>query len=586
MKRPRGWIQDVGSLLNSFKIVEIFDSKSGTYNDLVNRIIPSKIKDETKRSEILIGLKKINGKKNLLQIKYKDLIGTRTRNNEVNSIIQALIPGQNRLGIVDWACDNYLRFIYTLGFVNYNEENDSFHITNLGLKLTNAINNEAKYELLKNAFLKYPPLIRVLELLYDQLTENPLVPSLTKFEIGKNLGFKGEDGFTTYSQEIFLQALNSSTNKKEKSKIRQNWEGSSDKYARMICSWMTNDFINWVKPTKKSVSVKIGNDLFSDVLQSYQITSAGINAFNSSRSKSSKKGTTKNVFFEMLATKGPDTEFIRLRRTYILNCIKYSRTINQIKKYLKTNFKHDISHETIIDDIKNLTRIGLQIKESNNSIKLIDKIDSLVIPKQFNNSIILPSNIEFTKQELRRELNSIDHSFLDLLDFSIAGQIKARIFEIRIVELLSLVLISKHLSGGNRPEIIAYFPKTKPTNGVIMDSKSYMNGFSIPAPERDKMVRYITEYETRDSKLNNNKWWENFKDNDYPTKKINFCFVSSNFIGKYLDQIRYISNRTKTNGSAISAVTLLKRINSILDVKSNYNLKNFFIELSGNNLIS
>ena len=112
--------------------------------------------------------------------------------------------------------------------------------------------------------------------------------------------------FSTYSQNVFIQALNSAETTTERSKIRQNWEGSSDKYARMICGWLTNENINWVTKTRKSATVQIGNENFTEILQSYQITISGISAFRSCRAYSRNAGTVKNVYFEMLATKGTD----------------------------------------------------------------------------------------------------------------------------------------------------------------------------------------------------------------------------------------------------------------------------------------
>ena len=60
---------------------------------------------------------------------------------------------------------------------------------------------------------------------------------LTKFEIGQQLGFIGEDGFTSMPQKIFIRSLANA-----ESRERKNYEsrlgGSSDKYTRMIASWL------------------------------------------------------------------------------------------------------------------------------------------------------------------------------------------------------------------------------------------------------------------------------------------------------------------------------------------------------------
>lgn len=174
-------------------------------------------------------------------------------------------------------------------------------------------------------------------MLYSQYENEPQTPNLTKFEIGRELGFKGEDGFSTYSQNVFIQALNSAETTFEKSKIRQNWEGSSDKYARMICGWLSNSQIGWVVKTRKTVTIQIGNERFTEILQAYQISISGITTFRSCRAYSRNAGTIKNVSFEMLATKGLDKDFLRIRRTYILQVINQPKSIEQIIRYLESN---------------------------------------------------------------------------------------------------------------------------------------------------------------------------------------------------------------------------------------------------------
>lgn len=583
--RPRGWIQDSGSLENLIKTVEVFDSTSAVHKALKEELIDSKIQD----SELSFRLKKSlddeSGYASHPLISFSDLVGTRTPNDTVNSLIQALIQGQNRLGIVDWACDNFIRFAYTLDFIAYDEQCDSFTITDNGLKLTREKKTEEKYNILKDSFKKYPPIVRVLELLMNIREQNTDVPSLTKFEIGRELGFKGEDGFTTYSQNVFIQAINTVEFPREKNKIKQNWEGSSDKYARMICGWLIDKNIGWVSKTKKTVTVQIGYESFIETLQSYQITISGITAFKSCRAYSSNPGTIKNVPFEMLATKGADRDYLRTRRAHLIKCIQRPKTIDQILKYFEGKDITEINHQTIKDDIENLIRIGLEITYKSERYHLKDEIALLEIPVRGLHNLT-PSYMELTKRNLREELTALDHKYLDLLDLSIAGNRGARQFEVRIVELLNEIIIAKHLSGGNRPEIIGYNPKQNPVDCFIMDSKAYSQGFNIPASERDKMIRYVEEYNAKDESLNSNKWWEGFKSPTYPENDVKFGFISSSFTGQYLNQLAYITNRTNRNGCLISAEVLLRKVNFVLERESNYNVETFFAELGSNNLLT
>ena len=119
-----------------------------------------------------------------------------------------------------------------------------------------------------------------------------------------------------------------------------------------------------------------------------------------------------------------------------------------------------------------------------------------------------------------------------------------------------------------------------------MDSKAYSEGFNIPANERDKMIRYIEEYNAKDETLNSNKWWEEFKSPEYPINQVKFGFISSSFTGQYLNQLAYITNRTNRAGCLITAEILLKKINNVLNINSEYNISTFFTELGSNELLN
>ena len=68
------------------------------------------------------------------------------------------------------------------------------------------------------------------------------------------------------------------------------------------------------------------------------------------------------------------------------------------------------------------------------------------------------------------------------------------------------------------------------------------------------MIRYIEENQTRDEKINSNKWWESFDDK---VKDFNYLFVSSFFKGNFKNNLKHIANRTGVNGGAINVENLL-----------------------------
>ena len=68
------------------------------------------------------------------------------------------------------------------------------------------------------------------------------------------------------------------------------------------------------------------------------------------------------------------------------------------------------------------------------------------------------------------------------------------------------------------------------------------------------MIRYIEENQTRDKKINSNKWWESF---DKKVKEFNYLFVSSFFKGNFKNNLKHIANRTGVNGGVINVENLL-----------------------------
>lgn len=582
MSRAKGWIQDPGRLENLIKVVDAFNHRSETHSDLIRNRIPRLVQVDDGRNVFINELNSRNGYLRNPKISYKNLVGTAftpRSSARCNGIIQALIPGQRRAYISDWPANNFVRWAEALGFIQHIEADDAYTITDKGLLLSNAGTTNQKFNVIKDSLLQYPPAIRILELLYNQFTKDPNNPLLTKFELGAELGFRGEDGFTTYPQKIVIQRL--ATFPDEKNKILSDWEGTSDKYARGICGWLSHSEIKWVKNEAKTVTEIIANQNFiTKIPQSYQITTDGILAFRKCRARSKHRGVPKKVFFEMLAIKEFDVDYLRMRRGKTIKYLKDWRKVAEIQKHLQINKIGDVPSQTILDDIVNFQRLGLEIEHKRNYYKIKDEIVDLKIPVLQTTA----SNVTITKQQLSQDIQYVNHNFFDLLDLCLDKK-QSRLFELRIVEILNLIITAKHLSGGNRPEIIGYYPNENSNECIIMDSKAYANGFSIPAQERDKMIRYITEYNEKDESLNPNKWWENFQSPKYPNRPVVYAFVSSNFIGNFVDQLNYILLRTKAGGGAITAETLIRKIESVLNPNENYNIQSFFKDVACNNLV-
>ena len=567
-KRTFGWIQNPGDLRKLKKVVGVFQANSLTYKWLITERLPLLMKynlinpddyrifqAELSKFEIEISYSLLKGKGS----------GSSGRKNALCSgIIQAVIDAQTSRTYIDssgvsvtmkkpytddWSADGYLRWAISCGLLEYDNSNDTCKISSLGQKLASSADESIEeYESFSTALLLYPPVIRILSLLKEESEQ-------TKFELGSQLGFIGELGFTSIPQEIFLYDFCNAT-PAEKKEIRSNFEGDSDKYARGITSWLIQ--MNWVTSCRKTISATYEGKIYSADLQVYSLTRAGEKALLQAHGNSSNPRLPRIVMFEMLASnKTPNAEFLRLQRALLLKSIANSwKTPEQIQKALQEETL-DLSVSAITDHISGLIAIGLNISERQGKYKMLDKIIHLKIPEQTAYS---SDSVNELKETVRSKLKAIDHKYLILIDLAYndasATRKKsnaAREFEIQTAELFTKELHFEGLRLGdaNRPDVIIFYDD----NGTIIDNKSYRDGFTLDKHNADEMSRYINENRQRISGVPTNEWWKNFPEK---IENFTFLFVSSFFKGRLYDQLSYIS-KTQGNlkGAAINVENLL-----------------------------
>ena len=430
----------------------------------------------------------------------------------------------------------------------YNYADDTFSITQKGLELTKSVGIE-KEKLLINAILSYPPAYRILSLLSSP--DNPL----TKFELGEKLGFTGEEGFICYPVRSIVAALAETSDKDERSKIRSDWESSSDKYARTIAQWLGH--LGLVENCKKNVTVEYGHKLLSDTLGAFCITPKGERVLRNINGNSKHSKVEKIVSYEMFATKGSDREYLRLRRSLILKAIaegKNKATFSKIQEALKANGLEE-SLETIKDDISGFVNLGLNIEIAADSVTLKDTIVDFSIPVY--KDLTVKSELSKEKDEVRKQLKTLSHDYLSLMDLAFDSA-QNRLFEMRAMDLFlnECGFYGRHLGGANKPDGVLYtdFTTKKENYGIIVDMKAYSGGYNLPIGQQDEMKRYISNNQKRDEKINSTKWWSEFP--DY-LKKYYFMFVSGSFKGDMAEKLNKIYLETKVGGTAMPIVTAL-----------------------------
>lgn len=376
---------------------------------------------------------------------------------------------------------------------------------------------------------------------------------LTKFELGKQLGFVGEDGFTSLPQTVLVRSLASSKDAKEKNKMKTDWDGSSDKYARMIAKWLEK--LGLVKQEAKPVTVTLAGRKYTESIgQSYVITGLGITALNRTLGKSRHKRIPKNVSFEMMATKGDDREYLRTRRTCVLKAVSEGKgrvSYTEIQKYLEAlGLQED--EATIRDDVQGLIHIGLNIAAGERECVWKDEINDLILPVPKK---LAKSSQSETKEKLREKLRNLPHEYLSLVDLAYDSK-QNRLFEMKVIELLTeeCGFQGLHLGGSRRPDGVLYTAGLTDNYGIILDTKAYSSGYSLPIAQADEMERYVRENQTRDELVNPNQWWENFE-NGLGT--FYFLFVAGHFNGNVQAQLERISRNTGVLGAAASISQLL-----------------------------
>lgn len=539
-ERTLGWIQNPSSFENLKIIVSVFDKNTDIYKKILKSKLPNLVRSLDLQKKLISEMKKEPLKMDYVLLKGHGIkSGQKRADAECSGIVQAAITTQGgRAYTDDWTADGFLRWGISIGLLDYDMEKDSVSISELGEQFVNSKSEESDKEILISAFLSYPPAVRVLTLLEKG-------EHLTKFELGKQLGGLGEAGFTSIPQDLYIQAIELAS-ETDKASIRSNTEGSADKYARMISGWLSK--VGLVQRVEKEVSTKIGNIEYKvSIGHSFRITLKGIKELKRARGLSSYSKTNKIVYWQMLATKGKDRDYIRNRRGHIIKSINnIERDLEDIRGYLsKNNINESIT--TIEDELKVIEAMGLSIKQSRNGYVIDDNIIKLEIPR----TKISKTNVLVLKDKIRDKLKYVDHRYLALIDLAYDGTAN-RDFEIQTIDLLINELKFKgvRLGESRKPDgIISYN-----INGVIIDNKAYSNGYNLPINQADEMIRYIEENQIRDEKINQNKWWKNF---DNKVKNFNYLFVSSFFKGNFKNNLKHIANRTGVNGGAINVENLL-----------------------------
>lgn len=557
VSRTYGWVQNPSDFKKLKLVVQIFDSKSNHYQNLKNNLIPKYIYFDNIKTNLLT---KLTSK--VEEFSYAELVGTskdklgKSPKKRADAVADALIQvtvlpqsanTKGKYWTDNWTSDGYLRWALSLNFIKHDRGTDICSITPLGKEFSRSIDDsEDELKILQNALLSYPPATQVLNVL--ELAKKPV----SKFYIGNQLGFSGEKGFTSYDENLMIDWFCNGTTEEQK-KIKSDIEGTSDKYARMISTWLEK--VEFVKKISTKVNTINGKKAG---FQEFAITAKGSYALKKANGSSKNTKITKFLTWEFLATEGENKNYIRSRRAYILKFLQETKSFKILLDKLRNLGFHD-DPKIIENDIHGLNNFGIRIIKSNSTFELKDSIVDFEIPKLNLTEELKNIAMEQLKATFMNKTN-LPAKYIELLEIAFDGS-RNRDFEILTADIFMNIygLESKLLGGGRKPDCLAFDSNF----GIIIDTKAYGEGYSKSISQEDEMVRYIEDNQFRDTTRNSIEWWNNFPQSIHQNN-FYFMWISSKFVGKFHEQLISTSNRTNIKGASLNVEQLLLGADAVL----------------------
>lgn len=428
------------------------------------------------------------------------------------------------------------RAIVATGMIHLDRDIQGYVITDLGRELLeapksdvirkkNRILSPEEKEIFKKGILSNPPVIQVLTLLNNSKRQGK---SLSKYDIGAQLGYAGDRGFTHIEAE-YVARIGASFNDKE---------GDADKWARTIISWLTQ--VGWVVPAEKQ-------DYYGKSLPTYTTTEEVENVL-----RYDAKSISKYVPQEMLCSeKNPFSSIVQKRRFAILQALQ-KRKLTPIMD-LTTRINDEglsIDIETVKFELTSLSQAGFQITHDHDVYCMKDNLilDELKdVPKKVDVSSqdSLEKSIEHYVVEYA---DSIPSRLVDsLIRFGSTGRDNCAEFEGAVTRFFTFMgYESTQLGQGNGrvADVIARYRDSMMAKsyGLIIDAKAYSK-YNFNAPDVRKMKEYIALHQ------------QELMMEMIP--KHAYAFVSMDFVPEE-NALNEISNDTAVNGTAIDVFTLLE----------------------------
>lgn len=433
-----------------------------------------------------------------------------------------------------WDARCRIKAVHATGLVTLDRHIQGYALTELGKKLKAIDKGTSKrrglreltreeIKVFKEGLLTNPPVIRVLTLL--NISRNDGEPGLNKYDIGKELGFVGDVGFTHIDPYWIVSAGYSFTDK----------EGDADKWARTILSWLVQ--VGWVVPSgKKQISDK--------QIQLYKSTKEVENVLRYDATR-----IPRHVPKEMLCSDHhPFPDLIQKRRSLLLKYLSEEpRTQSDlVKKINDVNIQ--FTNQDFEFELLNLRNSGFRIAENGGYYKLIDKIILDLPPIIVKTPKLegIESLIEelIVKYENTLPIRLVDHLVRYGYDGDKGGQ-----FEVVVAEFFRNLGFDAEYLGQGRGRVTDVLVKYKHPSvyarsyGIIVDAKATSSEYNFPVADKRKMKEYIT--------IHGPKLLSEMIQNHA------FTFASSKFVNFVEPNLDEITSATQIKGTAITVEQLL-----------------------------
>lgn len=456
----------------------------------------------------------------------------------------------------EWDARCRIKAIHAVGLVKIDRAIRGYELTDLGRELKNCQRGQGnkgrrrglsqdELNIFKKGLLTNPPVVRILRLLNEDRKHSDT--GLSKYDIGRQLGFVGDIGFTHIAPHWVAQQGYSFNDK----------EGDADKWARTILSWLCQ--VRWVVEAGYHTINGKKLRLYRAIPEVDRILRYGANSIK------------RNVPSEMLCSNHhPFPKLVQKRRVIILRELsKQHLTTRELKRKLESE-GIEASEMVCQFEVVNLINAGFTITESGGYYKLKDKIE-LDIEELGQPDGRVEDRVEDMIEELVvRYERTIPGRLIDHLVRYGYNDAKAVEFEAVVAEYFRFLGYDADYLGQGRGRVPDILVKWKHPNiyansyGLIVDAKATRKMYSFPASDKRKMKEYIAKYgpSLLEEKIPNHA----------------FSFVSSGFTNNVIPHLKEISKATNIGGCAIAVGVLLefgdKVVKGQLKVGEMYNMFN------------